>query len=287
MRIETVEDALGFLKAAGRAENCPLNLYLAALAFSKLFHPGRDVAAALSHMEDMARKLRGLFDESIARGGEDSLELRRHCLIQVLHRDFLYEGEEGGHADSPDVPDADLFAVIETRRGISAALGIFYMHLAREMEWQMEGLNFPGHFLVRLVMGGESLILDPAGAGRAVNAADMRVLLKRFMGPEAELSHSYSEAIEDHDILLRLQNNVKKILIDRARYQDAITLVEALRLFAPEEYRLFFDGAVLKAKTGQVQAARLDAVLYIEHARSPKERNDGERLLYEIERSLN
>lgn len=284
MQINTVKQALDFIKSAGRAENCPLNLYLGALAFAKIFHADKDLAPYVEHLDIMVQKLSDTYRQALNVGGEDSVDLKHHCLVQVIKDDFMYEGDSETY-DSP--VNADMISVIDRRRGLPVALGILYLSLAREMEWDTYGLNFPGHFLFALKHDGENVFIDPFRDGRVVDASDMRQILKAIAGQGAELSHDYYQPVSDHNILIRLQNNLKSALIEHERYEDALTVVEALRLFDPDEYRLLFDAAILKVKTGQFTAAREDVLAYLEVAANPHERGHAEQLLYEIERSLN
>lgn len=284
MQINTVQQALDFIKSAGRAEDCPLNLFLGSLAFAKLFHVEAVVTDYLEHMEEMVHKLHTLYSENVTRSDEESLELQHHCLVQVMKDEFMYDGD---HEDYNNPLNADMMSVIDRRRGLPVALGILYLHLAREMEWDVYGLNFPGHFLFALNHDGRTLFIDPFRDGRIVEAADMRQILKAIGGQQAELSHDYYKPLDDHDILLRLQNNLKSSLIENERYDDALKAVNAMRVFDPDEYRLLFDSAILKMKTGQVTSAGEDVRAYLDRATGALERSHGEQLLYEIERSLN
>src|SRR3546814_19245031 len=77
--------------------------------------------------------------------------------------------------------------VIDRRKGLPVALGILYMHAARAQGWPAVGLNFPGHFLLRLERHGERAILDPFNEGRVHGATELLDLLKAMQGQDAEL----------------------------------------------------------------------------------------------------
>ncbi len=284
MQINTAQQALDFIKKAGRAEDCPLNIFITSLAFAKLFHPDHDLTDYLAHMEQMVEKLHQEYAIAVEKEDYDSLDLKRRTLVHVMTEEFLYDGD----VDDYNNPiNANMISVIDRRRGLPVALGILYLHLAREMEWDVYGLNFPGHFLFALKHDGDSVFIDPFRGGRVVEAPDMREILKAIAGQAAELSHEYYQPLADHDIIMRLQNNLKTSFVEREEYEDALTVVEALRLFDPDEYRLLFDAAILKVKTGQMSAAREDVHAYLQAAPNPLERGHAEQLLYEIERSLN
>src|SRR5258708_36332460 len=112
--------------------------------------------------------------------------------------------------------------VIDRRKGLPVALGILYIHAARAQGWDMAGLAFPGHFLVRLQDAGTRLILDPFHGGKPREAAELRDLLKAITGNEAGLTPAHYAPVSDRDGLLRLQNNPKPRLIDSRQLGEAM-----------------------------------------------------------------
>jgi regulator of sirC expression with transglutaminase-like and TPR domain len=288
MQLDTVEQALDFLKRAGSVSgsgsDCDLNVYHCALAFARLFHKDFDVKPYLEHEEQLIDAVKNRFEQALTEGAEDSLALRRICLVEAMHDEMNYIGDDDGY-DQPE--SADMVSVVDRRQGLPVALGILYIQTARELGGDLVGLNFPGHFLVRLSFEGQNMILDPFREGEILNASDMREILKVISGQSAELSHNFYEPLNDHAVILRLQNNLKKRYIDAGHYNDALIVVEAMRMFAPTEYRLLFDAALLKTKTGHMKAALVDVQEYCEQAQTPREKQHAEQLLFEIQRAMN
>jgi regulator of sirC expression with transglutaminase-like and TPR domain len=82
---------------------------------------------------------------------------------------------------SPLRPQAALInKVLERRRGQPLALGLIALELARGLEIPLVGVNFPGHFLLRVP--GADHLLDPCG-GRRLYPNDCRELLHRRSAP--------------------------------------------------------------------------------------------------------
>jgi regulator of sirC expression with transglutaminase-like and TPR domain len=75
--------------------------------------------------------------------------------------------------------------VLVRRRGQPLALGLIALELAKGLEIPMVGVNFPGHFLLRVP--GADHLLDPCG-GRRLYPNDCRELLHRQYGPNIKLS---------------------------------------------------------------------------------------------------
>ena len=61
----------------------------------------------------------------------------------------------------------------------------------------MEGLNFPGRFLVRLGAADGRAVLDPFDDGKMREASSLRELLKQSAGSLAELAPEHFAAVED------------------------------------------------------------------------------------------
>lgn len=276
---ETPDEAFQYLRLAGLQPDGDIDLGEAALAFALLFLPGVSLGRYRHHL----RKLGDLLAEDHAlrlkQGDEDSLHLRLSCLRRVLHEQQGYAGDTEKY---DDIQNANLIRVIERRRGLPVALGILYLVSMHCCGWQAEGLNFPGHFLVRLDMGGERLIIDPFRGGAEMDAAALRGLIKSIAGEKAELSHQFYEPVGTRGILLRLQNNLKKRLIDQEDYAQAVIVLEAMEAFAPDEYRTSFDKGVLYAKLGQRRQAMQAIELYISRAPDARDRLQAQAILQQI-----
>ena len=89
--------------------------------------------------------------------------------------------------------------VLQRKRGQPLAMGLIALELARRLHIPMVGVNFPGHFLLRVP--GADHLLDPCG-GRRLYPNDCRDLLQRQYGPNLKLQaeHLHSELDDYTDI---------------------------------------------------------------------------------------
>ncbi|ATE75844.1 MULTISPECIES: SirB1 family protein [Pseudomonas] len=118
-----------------------------------------------------------------------------------------------------------LHKVLERRRGQPLALALIALELARRLEIPMVGVNFPGHFLLR-VQGADHL-LDPCG-GRRLYPNDCRELLQRQYGPNIPLSAEHLQTAEPAQMLQRLSRNLRQLYLTNDDYIDA--LIDAERV---------------------------------------------------------
>jgi len=108
-----------------------------------------------------------------------------------------------------------LHKVLERRRGQPLALALIALELARRLEIPMVGVNFPGHFLLR-VQGADHL-LDPCG-GRRLYPNDCRDLLQRQYGPNIPLSAEHLQTAEPAQMLQRLSRNLRQLYLTNDDY---------------------------------------------------------------------
>lgn len=278
----TPEGALDYLRAVGGQADDAIDLAESALALGLMFLPGVHIDRYRQHLKKLTEQAREEHETRLRAGQADTLSLRAQTLRTIIHGAHGYQGDEKTYND---IQNANLIRVIERRKGLPVAIGILYLHIARVLSWAAAGLSFPAHFILRLEKDGERIILDPFREGGEMDAASLRTLLKSIVGERAELSHDFYAPVSSREILVRLQNNLKKRLIDGEDYAGAIQAAEAMAAFAPHEYRTHLDRGVLHAKLGHVDKARSALKAYVALAPSAKEKAQGRALLAEIEKA--
>jgi regulator of sirC expression with transglutaminase-like and TPR domain len=205
------------------------------------------------------------------------------ALARVLFERYGYEGDRLTY---DDLQNANLMRVIDRRKGLPVALGILMIHAARAQGWDMVGLAFPAHFLVRLESGGGRLILDPFAGGRVLGPAELRELLKEVAGEGAELKPSHYEPVGDRAVLLRLQNNLKTRLIQEQKLEAAGRVLTRMLLFAPDEPQLWREAGMLQARLGNLKRAIGLIETYRQKSPGEAQRRQAAVLLQELAQRL-
>jgi regulator of sirC expression with transglutaminase-like and TPR domain len=177
--------------------------------------------------------------------------------------------------------------VIDRRKGLPVTLGILYIHAARAQGWSAVGLNFPGHFIVRMEGAGDRLVVDPFHNGLVRDAAELRELLKLNVGLDAELSPHHYDAVSDRDILIRLQNNIKIRNIRDGRLEQAMDIVRGMLLFAPEIASLWHEAGALNLRLGNFLAAIETFERFIELCDREEARHEVAAVVQSIRERLN
>ncbi len=219
----------------------------AALALAALDRPQVALDRYARHLDTLSEQVR-----SAAADAPLGIAGRASALSRVLAGVHGYVGDRLTYDDPQN---ANLMRVIDRRKGLPVALGILYMHAARAQGWQIDGLSFPGHFLVRLADRGERAILDPFDGGVERTPGELLAILRRSEGEAATLAPRHYEAVSDRDVLVRLQNNIKLRLIRDDRITDALAVVERMLMLAPDDSRLWREAGLMHVHLGQQRAA--------------------------------
>lgn len=272
-------EAREILRRVGEQPDDEIDLAEAALALGVLELPGTPLDGYRRHLaaivDDLAQRV-----EPAA----DSLETRIALLHEVIIERHGYSGD---HDTYDDLQNANMLRVIDRRRGLPVALGILFMHAARSQNWPIMGLNFPGHFLVRMDVEGTRAILDPFNEGQVRTAVDLRDLLKATAGSAAELEPGHYQPVTNRDVLLRLQNNIKLRHLSGHDVPKALEVLEAMRLFAPLEPSLWRETGLLEAHAGNLRDAIAALETFMELTDSDRHRHQTASLIQQLKNRLN
>ncbi|MFP6746909.1 MAG: transglutaminase-like domain-containing protein [Alphaproteobacteria bacterium] len=247
-------DILARLEAIGEQDDDGLDIGDTALLLAKLDLPANDLAAYRAELSLIAADL------GAAARGADTLPERTAALSQTLYQQHEYQGDVKTYDDPQN---ANLMRVIDRRKGLPVALGILLIHAARSQGWRISGLNFPGHFLLRLTKSGEHAVIDPFDAARRLGEGDLRQLIRRVHGRAVPLQAEFMHPVSDRSILLRLQNNIKLRALGEGNQGRAIDILQSIILIAPGKAELLAELALLEAAGGHLMSAlqRLDRFL--------------------------
>ncbi|WP_374373708.1 SirB1 family protein [Dongia sp.] len=256
----------------------------AALALAALDRPELGRHAHQLHLAAIADSMRmAAILPELAMQGQPGLAARCRVLSDVMAGEFAYRGDRVSY---DDLQNADLMRVIDRRQGLPVALAILYMHAARSQGWAVEGVNFPGHFVIRLFHEGRAAILDPFDGGKVLETGDLRQRLKSVIGDKAELQPGHYAAIGNRDILLRLVNNIKVRLIQDGDLPRAATMVGRMLLVAPEAAPLWRESGLIQSRIGNLLAARAAFTRFLEISDNENQRHQVARLLQELTQRL-
>jgi len=216
-------------------EEAQIDLARACLLISQDAYPGLDVEGYLGEIERFAARLRGRLQGS--RGAEERVVELNQFLFDEL-------GFHGNARDYYDPRNSYLNEVLDRRMGIPLTLSVLYLEVGRRIGLALEGVSFPGHFLVRLPLRGSMLVLDPFSGGEPQSETDLRARLRRVVPagttgpvPLEELPlEQFLEPAGKRQILARLLRNLKGIYREADKPERLLEVLNRMLLVAPEAH---------------------------------------------------
>lgn len=215
------------------------DLAQASLMLAQDVYPDIDVSAYLRRLDDIATAIR-------PRLASDAFAEQK--VLALNHYLFSEMRFNGNFDDYYDPRNSYLNQVIERRTGIPITLSILYLEVGRRLGLNMEGISFPGHFLVKLSVKRGQLVLDPFLAGEAQSETDLRQRLAKVlpsaMAQQASLDR-YLEAATPRQIVARVLRNLKNIYAQNGKLENALAVMNRMLLVVPEAAEELRDRGML------------------------------------------
>lgn len=180
-----------------------------------------------------------------------------------------------------------LHRVIERRRGIPITLSILYMELGRAAGLRLEGVSFPGHFLVRLPLSAGIVFIDVRGGGATLSTDDLRQRLRAMLPGEADPPlAAYLRPATEQEILARMLRNLKAIHWQAQQWAAALAVVDRLVGLQPGSPRERLDRAQLYERLECPRAAVDDLAAYLSLAPSSPDATEARRRLARLRQAV-
>ncbi len=207
-------------------------------------------------------------------------------LLQELSRVlFQEEGFRGNTEEYYDPRNSFLNDVLDRRVGIPITLSVVYLEVGWRLGLPLEGVNFPGHFLVRYQGEALRILVDPFQGGELRFEGDAQALLDRVYGGSVNLVPEYLRPAARKDILVRILANLKGIYLNGHDDVRALAAVERLQLLRPGEPEELRDRGMILARLGRPAEARAELERYLERAPGAPDRRRVELLLERLRAS--
>ncbi len=242
------EEAEAILLDAGGKADGDFPLLEAAIACAVHEDPSRDPQCA----------------RDLGAAGVDRLKQRlkqesaEEALAETMAGDLRLAGDLFTYED-PD--NADVIAVSERRKGLAVALGVYYLHVGRKCGLTVQGVDFPGHFLLRIETDEGPLALDPFSEGRVVLPSELtRRALHAGLTPNvADRLDRLMAPVSDRAVLIRLQNTIYARASQVRDFPRAERAALRRALLDPTDHRPWLDVAAAREGQGAL-AGSLEAL---------------------------
>jgi len=246
-----------FAEIAASADDT-INLAEGALVIASEEYPGLDIGAYLVRLDEMGATLKRRLRADISPADT----------IVALNR-FVFEenGFTGNSADYYDARNSFLNEVLDRKRGIPITLAIVYIEIGRRIGLPLQGISFPGHFLVKCPLREGAVILDPYARGMSLGLDELRKRVKALGSgtePPDPVIANMLAAAGNKEILARMLRNLKAIYTQHKDWIKALSAADRIITIMPlcaEEYR---DRGTIYVNLECFRAALFDLQAYLQ-----------------------
>jgi len=249
---------------------------LAAPAFliARIEYPRLDHGPYLERLEQMGD---AAFHFVAKDPGHDApLAARIDAVNRYLFGELGFAGNRE-HFDDPR--NSCLNEVMDRKKGIPITMALIYIEVARRAGIRSEGVNFPGHFLVRCLEDlhtddpPEGLIVDAFHHGAILDEAAVRQLLEPHMS-EAVFDPSLLARATRRQILVRMLLNLKKLYVKMHSFPQARATADALLALQPSSLADLRDRGLLAYHMSDFSHALRDLEGYLKLAQLTEQDED-------------
>jgi regulator of sirC expression with transglutaminase-like and TPR domain len=158
--------------------------------------------------------------------------------------------------------------VLDRRAGIPISLSILYMEVGRRVGLPLQGVSFPGHFLVKCKLAEGMVILDPYCGGISLSLQDLQHRLREARGGEVSraIVAGMLVSASKKDILARMLRNLKAIYLEQKDYARALSIIDWTVVLLPGEAGEVRDRGLAYLKLECFRAALEDLERYLQMA---------------------
>lgn len=219
-----------------------INLARAVLLVAKEEYPQLSVELYLARVDQLAEEVKDrLADETAPLVVLDEM-------LDTLYVRHEMSGNEKAYYDPRN---CFLNDVLDRGLGVPLTLGIVVLEVGWRLSLPLEGVSFPGTFLVRYKGDALDLLLDPFDGGKVRFEDEAQELLDGVYGGVVQLKDSFLRKSDRRDMLAQLLTHLKGVYVNVGDHSRALAAVERLLLVTPAAPAENRSRGVLLARMGR------------------------------------
>jgi len=182
---------------------------------------------------------------------------------------YLFEevGYAGNDAQYDDPRNSYMNDVVDRKLGIPISLAVIQIEVTRRLGMPLDGISFPGHFLVRLPVDDGILVLDPYNKGRPVSADELRERASPHLGghtPDDQQLLQILAPATHRMILMRMLRNLKGLYQERGDWARVARTADRLLKLSPDTAEALRERGLAYRELGYTKGAREDLARYLQ-----------------------
>jgi regulator of sirC expression with transglutaminase-like and TPR domain len=250
-----------------------MNLARAALLVAKEEYPQLPVDLYLARLDQVAEEVKDRL------ACENAPLVVLHEVIETL---YVRRSMKGNRDSYYDPRNSFLNDVLDRGLGIPLTLGIVVLEVGWRLELQVEGVNFPGHFLVRYRGDEYDLLVDPFDGGKIRFEDEAQELLDQVYGGVVRLQEAFLRTANKREMLARLLSNLKNLYVKVGDHPRALASVERLLMITPTAPTESRSRGEILARMGRHEEAATQLEAYLRVAPSASDAGRVEEMLRDL-----
>lgn len=229
-----------------------------ALLIARDEYPDLDPAGYAAQVDTYADALRPQLE------GDVDLPARLTAINRYL---FDEVGFAGNNNQYDDPRNSYLNEVVDRKLGIPISLAVIQIEVTRRLGMPLDGVSFPGHFLVRLPVDDGILVLDPFNKGRPVSAEELRERASPHLGGQAPDDRQLMQILapaSHRSILMRMLRNLKGLYEAGGDWERVARTADRLLKLSPNTAEALRDRGLAYRELGYAKGAREDLARYLQ-----------------------
>jgi regulator of sirC expression with transglutaminase-like and TPR domain len=211
-------------------------------------------------------------------------------VVTELNR-YLFDelGFGGNRDDYYDPRNSYLNEVLDRRVGIPISLSILYMTVGRRLGLALDGISFPGHFLVRVAGPDGHWVLDPFAEGVSLSEQELEGRLAQALGERqaAKLPLApFLEPASSKAILVRMLRNLKAVYFQTDQLDLALWASDRILALEPERTFDLRDRGLILQHLECFRPALADLSRYLELRPNGEDAEDIRHRVIELQRRV-
>jgi regulator of sirC expression with transglutaminase-like and TPR domain len=163
------------------------------------------------------------------RVGERSPSHRPAAILANMHAVlFDEEGFLGNMERYYNALNSYLPAVLDSRRGIPIVLSLIYKVVGEWAGLRVEGVNAPGHFMVRVHCDNAWMFVDPFFGGQVLSRKEAFDRIDRVAGRRMPRTSQMLATANHEQWLIRILGNLRQLFANDGRVEDLAAMTELL-----------------------------------------------------------
>lgn len=234
-----------------------LDLAQAAMVIARLEYPDLNPTNSLRIIDSLAEAIKKRIPESA------TLEQKLRAIVQYLFHEENYRGNDTNYYDPRN---SCLNEVLVSKLGIPISLSVLFIEIARRLDLRVDGISFPGHFLVQVRCDEGLIVLDPFNHGETLSEYQLRRRLVDIQGDDEAYNFDLREWLvpaSPHEMLVRMLRNLKRIYMEERDNEKAIAAMSLILIADPSSSLELRERGLLYRDMEAFRAALADLTEYL------------------------